>query len=237
MRQLLAVAAALLGALLFLQWKDWPPGPSRVGLDGTAPVGAADTPPSESQLPTRLAPLEAREAYASVNERTLFRPQRKPPEPEPAQTSPEPDSEEGGTLEGLDLSAVVIAPETTQAWVSDPAQGFQRLRPGDLYQGWTVKDITPDNLVLERQGKTTTLVLQDFSQASPSVVEAPAPAPATRRQMPAAQRGPQTAKDPQSARPDRRVAPPRPPPSQPPPSPASPQARSNASRPFPHRPE
>ncbi len=209
----LALAAALLGALLYLQWKDWPPGPTRVGQDGPAPAGAAGNSAAESSPLARLAPLEAKETYASVNDRTLFRPQRKPPDPSAAEPPSEDDTAAAGSLEGLDLSAVVIAPGTTQAWVADPAQGLQRLRLGDLYQGWAVKDITPDTLVLERQGKSNTLVLRDFSPVLPPAVPAPP------RQTPAGQRQPKPAQGAQPPRPDRRVAPPRPPPA---PQPGSP---------------
>ena len=239
MKVLLAAAATFLGALLFLQWKDWPPGPPRFGSDGTAPAGAPGTSSAEPNPLAPLTTLEAKETYASVNERTLFRPQRKPPEPEPAEPPPEVDTGEASTLEGLDLSAVVIAPGIVQAWVSDPAQGFQRLRPGGLYQGWTVKDITPDTLVLERQGKTNTLVLQDFSQGSPpaAAVPSPAPAPVSRRQSPAGPRGVQPPPGVQAPRPDRPALPPRSRPTRQPSSPASPQASPNVRRSFPQEPE
>jgi hypothetical protein len=210
MKALLAIAVALLGILLYLQWKDWPPGSPRIGRDGEVPAGAADTSATEPDPRARLAPLEAKETYASVSERTLFRPQRKPPEPAAADSEAEADTAETGSLEGLDLSAVVIAPGTTQAWVSDPAQGLQRLRPGDVYQGWAVKDITPDAVVLERQGKTNTLLLRDFSQASSPAIPAPPPAPP--RPTPMGQRGPQSAQGTQAQRPDRRAASPMPPP-------------------------
>lgn len=234
MKLLLAIASALLGALLYIQWQDWPPAPPRVTLGGTPPPRAAGPSAVDPDPLAQLGPMEAKEAYASINERTLFRPQRKPPEPAAAVPPAESDTAAADSLEALDLSAVVIAPTMTQAWVSGPAQGLQRLRPGDLYQGWAVKEITPDTLVLERQGKTNTLVLQDFSQASPPAAQAPA----LPRQTPAGQRGPQPPKGAPPPRPDRRVAPQRPPPAPQQASPsASPQARPNARRPFPQRPE
>jgi hypothetical protein len=127
-----------------------------------------------------------------------------------------------------------MAPGTTQAWDSEPTQGLQRLRPGELYQGWAVKEITPDTLVLERQGKSNTLVLRDFSQASPPAAAAPSPL----RQTPAGQRGPKPAQGAQGPRPDRRGASPRPPPASQQASPsASPQARPNVPKKYPQRPQ
>jgi hypothetical protein len=234
MKMLLVLAAALLGGLLVLQWKDWPPGPSQMAPNGTAPAAATDTSATELNPLAQLAPLDAKETYASISEHTLFRPQRKPQEPAAAEPSGESDTAEAGTLEGLDLNAVVMAPGTIQAWVSDPTQGLQRLRPGELYQGWAVKEITPDTLVLERQGKSNTLVLRDFSQASPPAAAAPAPM----RQTPAGQRGPKPAQGAQGPRSDRRVAPPRSTPASQQASPSvSPQARPNVPRTSPQRPE
>ena len=236
MKALLALTAVALAALLVLQWKDWPPGPSQVGLDSAPVADPAGGTPADPNPWAGPAPLKGRETYASVNERTLFRPQRRPPDPVTDETAPEPETGEAASLEGLDLSAVVIAPGTTQAWVADPRQGIKRLHLGDIYEGWTVKDITPDTLVLERQGKTNTLVLRDFAQAPPPAAQAPAPVPG--RQPPGNQRAPQPPRGAQAPRPDRRVAPPRPPPGSQDASPsASPQARPNARRPPPSRPE
>jgi general secretion pathway protein N len=61
--------------------------------------------------------------------------------------------------------------------VKDPsAASLKRLRLGDEHAGWSVKDILPDRLVLERQGETNELLLRDFSKAQPAPGTGPAPA-------------------------------------------------------------
>jgi general secretion pathway protein N len=227
-KALLAAVVAILGALLVLQWKDWPPPPPAAGLNRAVPADAAGANPADRNPLARLAPLEGRETYASVNDRTLFRPQRKPPEPQAAEPEPAPEQVQDGGLEGLDLTAVVITPQTTEAWVVDPAAGLKRLKRGDPYADWTVKDITPDTLVLERQGKTNTVDLYVPSQASP--LPAPGPAPTGQRPPPVAPQSPQPPQGALAPRPDRRVVPPRTPPMAPP-------ARPNVPRPVPQRPK
>lgn len=230
MRRLLALIAAVLGAILLLQWKDWPPAP-RSKPDGESSVNGTTSNPSEPNPLSRLVPLESKDAYASVNERTLFRPQRRPPEPSPESESPMP-LDVAGSLAGVDLNAIVIAPGLAQAWVSD-ASGLRRLRPGDPYEGWTVKDIRPDSLVLERQGIANTIVLQDFSKAaatSPPGRKPPDPLPSKRSE---AKRVPQSPASGQASRKDGRAATPRPPtaPAMPP------QARPDAAISLPPMPE
>ena len=56
----------------------------------------------------------------------------------------------------------------------------QRLRLGDDFDGWTVKTIEPDRLVLERQGETDQLILRDYTNAP--AVAPPPPSPIARRQ-------------------------------------------------------
>lgn len=202
MRLVLALIALALGAILFWQWQDWPPGPSRIGLEGPPPATEPTDRPEPNPL-ARLAPLEPKETYAAINERTLFRPGRRPPEPE-SESDSNATSEVAGSLEGTDLNAVVIVPGMRQAWVAAPAGGLRHLRLGDAYEGWTVKDITPDTLVLERQGIANTLVLRDFSKtaAAPGEAKPPQPSATPRKSQP-----PPGSLTPRGAR---RNAPPRP---------------------------
>jgi len=186
------LALALLG-LLFLQWRDWPPelpeAPQESAAgDAQQPQGGA---PSADDL---LAPPPPKEDYASVAERPLFLPDRRPPpdDPEPDdETLPETLTE----LDGMDLTAVVITPSTVSAWVRRPNQReTERLRLGDEFEGWTVKTIEPDRLVLERQGETDQLVLRDYANA-PAFVPPP-PTPLARRQATGRQqRAPQSLPD------------------------------------------
>lgn len=169
----LTLAAALLVAVLAYQWWAWPP-PTGVEVPiALNPEGGGG---GEAMDPlVRLGTPEPREAYASVTERPLFRPQRKPPEAEPEappEVAPEPTPDVD--LSAFDLSAVVITPAIVSAWVRDAkAQGLKRLRLGDELEGWAVKDILSDRLVLERQGERNELLLRDFSKPSPPVVPPP----------------------------------------------------------------
>ena len=166
-KPVLALTAVLLAGVLAYQWSGWPPPPS-AGVDGAmGPDGGNGLDATEDPL-ARLAPPEDREAYASVTERPLFRPQRKPAEAEPEAPEPAQGAQPAVDLAGLDLSAVVITPAVVSAWVRDnKGQELKRVRLGDELEGWAVKDILRDRLVLERQGERNELVLRDFTQTPP----------------------------------------------------------------------
>jgi hypothetical protein len=185
-RALLALAILALVGVLVLQWMDWPP-PN----PASSPIAQVPAPPGEpagtaADPLARLNPPEPRDAYAAVVERPLFRPERKPPDPEDTEpTQPEPEPEIATTLDGMDLSAVVITGGVNSAWVKPPGSDeLIRLRLGDELEGWAVTDILPDRLVLERQGERDELPLRDFTAAPPPAPPAPDPG----RQRPDAQR-------------------------------------------------
>jgi general secretion pathway protein N len=170
--------ALVLLAGLTLQWLGWPP-PMPVVESANAPGGNPSVVSStQPDLLARLETFDTRDNYASIVERPLFRPDRKP-EPlsdEPAGTlGPEASVE----LSAFDLSAVLITSETVSAWVRDPTQlKLRRLRIGDDLQGWSVTDIQEDRVLLERQGRQDALVLRDYSKP------APATAPPAARKVP-----------------------------------------------------
>jgi hypothetical protein len=186
-RLALALTAMLLAGVLAYQWSGWPPPPPSEGVDGGMGPGGGNGLDSTEDPLARLTPPEDREAYASVTERPLFRPQRKPAEAEPEAPEPAPETQPAVDLAGLDLSAVVITPAVVSAWVRDnKGQELKRVRLGDELEGWAVKDILSDRLVLERQGERNELVLRDFTQTPPPVAPPPRARP-----TPAAQRMPQ----------------------------------------------
>lgn len=167
------LAFALLG-LLAWQWQDWPPVRPEVGADPALEGHVPDAPPD---LLATLKPPADRDSYASIVERPLFRPDRKPeppPDEEPA-VAPAPGPELA--LDTLDLNAVMITPTGVSAWVKNPAQPkLQRLRLGDELAGWSVREIRDDRILLERQGEEYALVLRDYSKAPPPTA-APMPVP------------------------------------------------------------
>jgi hypothetical protein len=167
-------ALALL-ALLILQWKDWPPPPSSIDLDETSATDAGAVTEAGQDPLANLKPPDDRDNFASITERPLFRPDRKP-EPPPDET-PAATTDPGTNVEldTLDLSAVMLTPTLASAWVKDPSQPkLQRLRIGDDLEGWSVRDILDDRVLLERQGEEYALILRDYSKATPA---APTPIP------------------------------------------------------------
>ncbi|HYN79173.1 MAG TPA: hypothetical protein VES73_15430 [Lamprocystis sp. (in: g-proteobacteria)] len=229
---LLVLTLALAGLLVF-QWRDWPRPLPTTGTSSAKPdTATVDGGAAPDGPASRLALPESKETFASVAERPLFRPQRRPPDPPSVEPPAAPVPAEAGSLEGLDLSAVLISPGATMAWIKDPnAPDLKRLRPGDEHVGWSVKDILSDRLVLERQGETNELLLREFAKAqvtppagptkaAPNAVPNPNPA-AQQRQPQPPPRAPQPAQVPGG---DPRVAPPR-----------SPQLNPNVRRPLPQR--
>jgi general secretion pathway protein N len=173
------ISLALIGVLV-LQWRDWPsnaPAPLPSAADADSPP-AAEMPPADNLLP----PLPPKEDYASVVERPLFLPDRRPPPDEPEEEEiPEP--EQLTDLSGTDLTAVVITPDIVSAWVRSPRERESiRLRIGDEFEGWTVQTIEPDRLVLQRQGETDELRLRDYQNAPAVIPPTRLPTPRGRRQ-------------------------------------------------------
>jgi hypothetical protein len=183
MRLLSALLGLALAATLVLQWRDWPPPrPSAP----TGPAAAAPAQPSgvdESSAP--LLPMPPREDYASVVERPLFLPERRPPPDDEGEDGEEDFAEEPAELGNIDLSAVVITPDAVKAWVLPHSQERRWLRIGDEIDGWTLTHIGPDSLVLERQGERNEVVLRDYDNAPAPIPPTPRPPPRLRRPDPA----------------------------------------------------
>lgn len=167
MRVALSVLALLLAGVLASQWWGWSPGGGVPGPPAVSTQSSAAEDRPGSTLPDVSLELPPQEDYASVVERPLFLPERRPPAEEDEPEAPAPELTE---LDGTDLTAVVITPALVSAWVRGPNdQEVQRLRLGDDFLGWTVKTIEPDQLVLERQGETNRLLLRDYENAPPPI--------------------------------------------------------------------
>ncbi|WP_462329595.1 hypothetical protein [Thiohalocapsa halophila] len=169
MKPILLVLSLLLAGVLTWQWRGWGP---EAGLTAPPPapadaVGGVEVGPTDVD-PMALEP-PPKEAYASVTERPLFLPERRPPPDEP-EDGPVIEDEPLPELDGVDLTAVVITPAVVSAWVrATDANELKRLRLGEDFQGWTVKTIEPARLVLERQGETNELPLRDYANAPPQI--------------------------------------------------------------------
>lgn len=174
MRASIALLAFALVAVLVWQWWDWPTTVPEPGEEpGSIPAQSASQAPGDpSDL---LAPLGEKDEYATVTERPLFLPDRRPPSEEPEEDVP-PEEEGPSDLAGLDLNAVLITQSESSAWIRDPAKKeLIRLRPGDELSGWSVHEILSDRVLLERQGEKDTLVLRDYKNMPPPVPPRRAP--------------------------------------------------------------
>jgi hypothetical protein len=131
------------------------------------------------------APLD-KERFADITERPLFLPDRRPPKEEPEEEEEIPEQATGAALDTMDLTAIIITPTESVAWVRSPSKPApERLRLGDELEGWTVKAIKEDEIEVERQGESDTLVLRDYSKSPPPAARPPgraarAPNPARR---------------------------------------------------------
>lgn len=186
MKFALASLAALLLAVLALQWHGW----DASGSPPSAPPANGAMAEAPGPLPDAadlLTPPPPPEEYASVSERPLFLPDRRPPpdaatgasEQPAAESAPADDSE----IKGLALSAVLITGDTRIAWVRLPREPkLRRLRPErpeEWLGGWSVAAIEADRLVL-RQGDTERHIpLHDYSQHQPQPL-IPLPIPPAR---------------------------------------------------------
>lgn len=203
MKILLSFAILALSGLLVLQWRDWPPeSPTASNAANAMGNATTETPTAESEeaqaTSELLPPPPAIEDYASVTERPLFLPDRRPPPEQPKEEQPL-EPEQLTELDGVDLTAVIITPSTVSAWVRRPGQRETvRLRLGDDFDGWTVKTIEPQQLELERQGETDRLVLRDYENA-PAVTP---PTPVQPRQPRRPNRRARAPAQPSSDRPD-----------------------------------
>jgi len=176
----LALLALGLASVLVLQWNDWPP-PAMVAQAPEAPMEVK--PGAEPDPLLALGPLEQVEDYAAIKDRPLFRPDRRPRVDDPADAEEPPPPEEAAKLDNMDVAGVLLSPGVAMAWVKDPSQPAPvRVRPGEVLAGWTVKDIQPDRLVLERQGATDTLPLRTFNAPWASPPPPPPPAPPAQKQ-------------------------------------------------------
>jgi len=182
-RVLLMLLALLFGALTAWQWRDWPREPAPAALAEAPQAGV--TGESAAEILDELPLPDGQEHYAGIIERPLFRPDRRPEPPaENAETSA---GEEQSDLEHLDLTAVLITPDSASAWVrEDSSPQARRLRIGDDIGGWSLLEILPDRIRLERQGEEDALLLRDYSATAPMAAPNAPPGPSPRRppQMP-----------------------------------------------------
>ena len=119
MKLALSLISLALFGVLYSQWRGWPP----AAPEAPQPPAVIEAQQNGDEAPSAadlLTPPPPKEDYASVMERPLFLPDRRPPPEEPEQED-EAEPEALTELDGMDLTAVVITPSTVSAWVVGPA--------------------------------------------------------------------------------------------------------------------
>jgi hypothetical protein len=111
------------------------------------------------------------ERFAAALDRPLFSQDRRPPEDEPTGTGVVEDRALSATLQGILFATSGSVALLTAVGESAPV----RISEGELFLGWRLLEIHPDNVVFERDGETVMLEL--IYKAQP----APAAAPEGRR--------------------------------------------------------
>ncbi len=158
---LLAAASAALG-LRIRDDLQRPPEPLAVAApDTTASDQTIDTPEMPRYDPPPI------ERFAAALDRPLFSPDRRPPEDEPSGTGVVEDRALSATLQGILFATSGSVALLTAVGESAPV----RVSEGDLFLGWRLQEIHPDNVVFGRDDETVTLELiykAQSARAAPS---------------------------------------------------------------------
>lgn len=132
------------------------------------------------------------ERFAAALDRPLFNPDRRPAEDEPAATGIVEDQALTATLQGILFASSGSVALLTAVGETTPI----RVSKGELFLGWRLLEIHPDNVVFARDEETVTLELIYKVQPAP-----PKPVKPPRRTRP--QRTPQQPTPAQPASPQR----------------------------------
>ena len=104
------------------------------------------------------------ERFAAALDRPLFSPDRRPPEDEPTGAGVVEDRALSATLQGVVFGTSGSVALLTAVGESSPV----RVSEGELFLGWRLLEIHPDNVVFGRDEETVTLELIYKAQAAPA---------------------------------------------------------------------
>ncbi|MEW6037098.1 MAG: hypothetical protein AB1648_02425 [Pseudomonadota bacterium] len=161
---LLAVVCAGLGLLLVGEWY------SVDRMHRIPQVSkAADKAPAEEP---ELAPFEFPDLgeFEELVERPLFVEGRRPP-PEVVEEPPPPVAR---TPLDLKLMGMIFSPSGKTALLVDPKGKYKRVKQGGVVNGWVLKELKTDGVVMQQDGETKELPLL---KAKPKVAGGGAPQP------------------------------------------------------------
>lgn len=111
----------------------------------------------------RMPPIER---FSETVTRPLFMATRRPPEPgAPAAAAPERAT---NALPALEVSGIIISPRERLALLArGRSSEVIRVSEGELIEGWVVKSILPDRVILEQNGTQQELKLKDKAPRAP----------------------------------------------------------------------
>ena len=111
----------------------------------------------------RMAPIER---FSETVTRPLFMSTRRPPEPgAPAAAVPERAT---SALPAFEVSGIVISPRARLALLArGRSREVIRVSEGELIEGWVVRSILPDRVILEQNGTQQELKLKDKAPRAP----------------------------------------------------------------------
>jgi hypothetical protein len=106
------------------------------------------------------------EHFSETVTRPLFMSTRRPPEPgAPTAATPERATT---VLPALEVSGIVISPRERLALLArGRSSEVIRVFEGELVEGWVVRSILPDRVILERDGRQQELMLKDKAPRAP----------------------------------------------------------------------
>jgi hypothetical protein len=157
---LLALLCAGLGAALWIELRDMPE--SVLIAEASGAPGVPE--PAAPEEPDPAVPPLA--VYATVIERPLFSPTRRPPPaPQPAEAGP-------ARMQGMTLKGIVLSPHRRISLIETAGAGLtpQRIAEGERVQGWSLKAVQPDHVVLRQGEVVRRLELRTGSGSSASAV-------------------------------------------------------------------
>jgi hypothetical protein len=154
---LLATASAALALRIQDDLQRPPETPDSIDPDAAAPGQAIEVPELPKYEPPPI------ERFAAAFDRPLFSPDRRPSAEEPVAIGVVEDQVLSATLQGIlfatsgSVALLTAVGETTPVNVSQ----------GELFRGWRLVEIHPDNVVFEKDDETVTLELIYKAQPAP----------------------------------------------------------------------
>ncbi len=153
---LLATASAVLALRIRDDLRRPPETLAAAGFDGETAAQTIETPEMPKYDPPPI------EQFAAALDRPLFSPDRRPPEGEPSAGVVE-DRALSATLQGILFANSGSVALLTAVGESSPV----RVSEGELFLGWRLLEIHPDNVVFGRDEETVALELIYKAQPAP----------------------------------------------------------------------